>query len=74
MATQKICASCSSTPTTERILCDSIDCPVLYTRTAANRDLEDLGEVRGILEKLRIDAEEKGEEGDLGEFAHAMDW
>jgi DNA polymerase zeta len=73
MATQKICASCSSTPTSDRILCDSIDCPVLYTRVAANRDMEDLSEVRSILEKITLDAEDKAE-GDLGEFGHALDW
>jgi hypothetical protein len=45
----------------------------LYTRTAANRDLEDLGEVRSIMERLRIDAEETGEE-EVREFEHAMEW
>jgi hypothetical protein len=44
----------------------------LYTRVAANRDVDDLGEVRGILAKLTTEAE--GKEEECGTFAHAMDW
>lgn len=36
----------------ERIMCDSIDCPVLYARVAAERDVEDLGDVGGLVERL----------------------
>jgi len=70
-----ICASCSSTPLNDRILCDSIDCPVLYARVQAQRDVEDLGDVSEILAKLEVGAEEM-EESEVGQgaFDHAVDW
>jgi len=50
--THKICASCSNTPLNEKIMCDSIDCPVLYARVAAERDVEDLGDLEGLIGRL----------------------
>ena len=76
MTTHKICASCSSTPLNDRILCDSVDCPVLYARVQAQRDVEDLADVQATLMRLGIEANEKGREEGEGEgpFAHAQDW
>ncbi|ORX33427.1 hypothetical protein BD324DRAFT_585143 [Kockovaella imperatae] len=54
--THKICASCSSTPVGERILCDSIDCPVTYARVTATRDVDDLADVPDILEEFNASA------------------
>nr|XP_031862677.1 uncharacterized protein CI109_001688 [Kwoniella shandongensis]KAA5529749.1 hypothetical protein CI109_001688 [Kwoniella shandongensis] len=54
---QKICASCSSTPVGERILCDSVDCPITYARVVAERDVEDLGDVPTLVEELKVDDE-----------------
>lgn len=36
-----ICASCSDMPATEIVGCDSLDCPVLYSRVKAGWDCED---------------------------------
>jgi hypothetical protein len=62
----------------ERNLCDSIDCPVLYARVQAQRDVEDVVEARGIVEMLKREGMD-GEIDDLrgmgdGEFAGALDW
>lgn len=51
--THRICASCSSTPPSEKVLCDSIDCPVLYARVAAQRDVDDLGDVDELVAQLK---------------------
>ncbi|WRT67197.1 uncharacterized protein IL334_004163 [Kwoniella shivajii] len=51
----RICASCSSIPVGEKILCDSIDCPITYARTNAKRDVEDLEEIGGLLGELDIE-------------------
>ena len=75
MTMHKICASCSSTPLSDRILCDSVDCPILYSRIQAQRDVEDLSDVKNLLGKLEIEAAEKDKNGrDEGEFAYAQDW
>ncbi|WVQ70034.1 uncharacterized protein L199_008258 [Kwoniella botswanensis] len=55
---QKVCASCSSTPPGEKILCDSIDCPITYARIGAERDVEDLEEVAELLKELNMEGEE----------------
>lgn len=47
-----ICSSCSGTPCAEKILCDSIDCPVTYARTAAERDAADASSARKLLKEL----------------------
>lgn len=49
---QRICASCSGTPAGERLLCDSVDCPVMYTRVAAERDAQDTGRARELVSQL----------------------
>jgi DNA polymerase zeta len=48
----QICASCSNTPLNEAIMCGSIDCPVTYARTAAERDADDTTGVRGLIADL----------------------
>ena len=58
--THKLCASCSSTPMSEKVLCDSVDCPVLYARVAAERDVEDLGDVDELVTRLRDDGGSSG--------------
>ena len=80
--TQKICASCSSTPVGERILCDSIDCPVTYARTAATRDVDDLNDIPSLLAELQPDNVDDDESvievDDTGEWSGfevgALDW
>ena len=75
MTTHKICSSCSETPLNDRILCDSVDCPVLYSRIQAQRDLEDLADVQITLGRLDIEVNEKERlELDKGPFVHAQDW
>lgn len=63
-----ICASCSSTPLHERILCDSIDCPITYARTQALRDAEDMSEVGTLLQQLEVGGETDEREG------HDIEW
>lgn len=36
-----ICTSCSDVPASESVECDSLDCPVLYSRVRAGWDCED---------------------------------
>lgn len=58
-------------------MCDSIDCPITYARTQAQRDVEDLGDVQAILGQLRLgsDIDKDKDEGEVdGAFAHAWDW
>ncbi|WVQ78404.1 hypothetical protein IAT38_000490 [Cryptococcus sp. DSM 104549] len=57
---QKICASCSSAPVVEKIMCDSIDCPITYARVGALREVEDLEEVGGLLEELNLSEDNEG--------------
>ncbi|WVR05162.1 hypothetical protein IAU60_002174 [Kwoniella sp. DSM 27419] len=66
LSMQRICASCSSTPVSERILCDSIDCPITYARTTAERDVADLEEVAGLVQELKLADEAEPRDG-LGE-------
>lgn len=70
-AFHKICASCSGTPLSDKILCDSIDCPLTYARSQAQRDVEDLVDVRRALDKLDLEGPERREEGP---WVGAMDW
>nr|XP_019042303.1 DNA polymerase zeta subunit [Kwoniella bestiolae CBS 10118]OCF21233.1 DNA polymerase zeta subunit [Kwoniella bestiolae CBS 10118] len=58
---QKICSSCSSTPPGEKILCDSIDCPITYARVGAERDVEDLEDVVGLVRELDLGEGQAGE-------------
>lgn len=74
-AIHQLCSSCSGTPVHERNLCDSIDCPVLYARVQAHRDVEDLGEVRAVVERMKnIELDDAVDESGEGEFGHALDW
>ncbi|WVO13980.1 hypothetical protein L204_101605 [Cryptococcus depauperatus] len=56
---QRICASCCGTLPGEKILCSSIDCPLTYARSAAQRDLEDLEDIDDQIRRL---SEANGEE------------
>jgi DNA polymerase zeta len=67
----KICASCSGTPLNDKILCDSIDCPITYARTQAGRDMDDMVDVRRALDVLDLESPEKKQEGPWGS---ALDW
>ena len=69
-AIHRICASCSSTPIAEPIMCDSIDCPVMYQRVRAVRDVEDLKVNDGV---LGVVTAEEGVEGKKP-FWEAMEW
>ncbi|OCF36582.1 DNA polymerase zeta subunit [Kwoniella heveanensis BCC8398] len=53
LSLQRICASCSSTPVGEKILCDSIDCPITYARVGSERDVADLEEIGGLVQELK---------------------
>lgn len=44
----------------EKVLCDSVDCPVLYAKVAAERDAEDLGDVEELVARLRDDEGKSG--------------
>lgn len=55
----------------DKILCDSIDCPITYARTQAQRDVEDLVGVRKVLQALDLEGEERREGGP---FSMALDW
>ncbi|WVF72225.1 hypothetical protein IAT40_007037 [Kwoniella sp. CBS 6097] len=57
LSLQRICASCSSTPVGEKILCDSVDCPITYSRVSAERDVVDLEEIAGLVQELKIEDE-----------------
>ena len=71
MDLHKLCASCSSTPVGEKILCDSIDCPITYARTRAQRDVHDIEAVRGAMGDLDLD----GAGDDAGrEMRAGMEW
>nr|XP_018263770.1 DNA polymerase zeta subunit [Kwoniella dejecticola CBS 10117]OBR85928.1 DNA polymerase zeta subunit [Kwoniella dejecticola CBS 10117] len=54
MDLHKICASCSGIPVGEKIMCDSIDCPITYARINAERDVEDLEDVGELLRDLQL--------------------
>ncbi|WVQ71759.1 hypothetical protein IAR50_001300 [Cryptococcus sp. DSM 104548] len=56
----RICASCSDVPPAEKILCDSSDCPITYARVTANREMEDLADIGGLVEELCLEDEKKG--------------
>ncbi|WVQ98801.1 hypothetical protein IAU59_005932 [Kwoniella sp. CBS 9459] len=67
---QRICASCSSTPVGEKILCDSIDCPITYSRVGAERDVVDLEEIGGLVQELKIEDEDQADANDEAETAN----
>lgn len=71
-ALHQICASCSSTPVQEPILCDSIDCPITYARVQATRDAEDLRGVHGVLAQVNEGDEERV--GGRKPFWQALEW
>lgn len=49
---QRICASCAGTGPAERVLCDSIDCPALYARARAEKDVTDVADVPALVAEL----------------------
>lgn len=51
----KICASCADTPVGEKVLCDSIDCPITYARVRAEGDVEDVRVLMGEMGALDLD-------------------
>jgi hypothetical protein len=53
IAAQRICASCSSTPISDEVRCDSIDCSVLYARVKAAWDLDDVAEIPKLVGALQ---------------------
>ena len=58
-------------------MCDSIDCPIMYQRVGAVRDVEDLKATDGVLgEVVRADAdvEEHGKVEGKKPFWEAMEW
>lgn len=48
----RICASCAGTPVAEPVLCNSVDCPVMYARVAGERDAEDAAGSHRLLAQL----------------------
>ncbi|GHJ88161.1 hypothetical protein NliqN6_4563 [Naganishia liquefaciens] len=53
ISAQRICASCSSTPISDEVRCDSIDCSVLYARVKAAWDLDDVAEIPKLVVALQ---------------------
>lgn len=49
---QRVCASCAGTPVGDTVLCRSIDCPVTYARTSAEKDAAEVGDVRALIKSL----------------------
>lgn len=47
----RMCTSCSATPCSEEVACDSIDCSVLYARKRTEEEEKDL---KAILKKLDL--------------------
>lgn len=64
LTAQRICASCSSTPLTEHVKCDSIECPALYARVKASNEVDDTRGTEVLITKLDREARQKwpGEE------------
>lgn len=52
LSAHRICASCSSTPLTEQIRCESLACPVLYARFKAGWEADDLAGVPRLVEEI----------------------
>jgi DNA polymerase zeta len=77
-AIHRICSSCSSTPIAEPVMCDSIDCPVMYQRVRAVRDVEDLKVNDGVLGVVTAEGDAAGKEVEGVEgkkpFWEAMEW
>jgi len=46
-----VCGTCAKLPVHETGACDSVDCPTLYARTKASRELDD---VTTIFENLEV--------------------
>ncbi|KAL7424032.1 DNA polymerase zeta [Cryptotrichosporon argae] len=63
-AYQAICSSCSATPVAERILCDSIDCPVTYVRVQGQRDAEESAITKALLEGMNQEDEAMDHDSD----------
>jgi hypothetical protein len=53
ISAQRICASCSSTPISDEVRCDSIDCSVLYARVKAAWDLDDVAGIPKLVDALQ---------------------
>jgi DNA polymerase zeta len=50
--TQLICSSCTGCPPSEEIRCESYDCPWLYERHTARRDVERAERIREVLRDI----------------------
>ncbi|CAI7665772.1 unnamed protein product [Penicillium manginii] len=57
---EAVCRSCMGVPCGDTIACNSIDCPVFYSRT---RDMARLSHTRGVLGPVADLLEKKGDEG-----------
>lgn len=57
---EAVCRSCMGVPCGDSIACNSIDCPVFYSRT---RDVARLSHTRGMLGPVADLLEKKGDEG-----------
>ncbi|KAF9015170.1 hypothetical protein BDQ17DRAFT_1403881 [Cyathus striatus] len=54
----QICVSCSGMVAGETVQCDSIDCPWLYARKRAERDIEAAAFMKDIIEDMEIECYE----------------
>ncbi|OOQ81567.1 putative DNA polymerase zeta catalytic subunit [Penicillium brasilianum] len=57
---EAVCRSCMGVPPGDTIACDSMDCPVFYSRT---RDAADLRHIKATLEPVVEILEKKGDDG-----------
>lgn len=52
MSLQRLCRSCTGFD--DEVRCQSLDCPVLYKRTNAAFDAEQIAHVQDIMKELKI--------------------
>ncbi len=55
---QLVCATCSGTPTTEPIHCESLDCPWLFERKKVEHRTEGLETIQDIVDDLQYYVDE----------------
>lgn len=47
-----LCATCASSPASETIVCESLDCPWMYARTKAFRKLDSVKDIQDLIKRF----------------------
>ena len=78
---QLVCASCTSSPASDAIKCESLDCGVLYARVGAEREVADLAGVGEFIEQkvgrggmMEEKKEKKAPKKKVVEWIDGTDW